>query len=507
MEYKQTNKKYKPAEKEKPVQADLSDFVFGKLPPHSQTIEESVLGALIYSEDVRLDFLGDIQPNFFYIEKHRILCTLLKSMFADNSPIDMATIAMESVKRKIGIDAYFVVELCNRITSTANTEYHVRILKQHYILRETIAYSTEIIRKAYDNEDPFDLLAQVATIEEKLLTEINGDIKPKSVKGSIRSLLLGERKLLSLTGVKSLDDALGFVEGTGAFGIVTAAPGVGKSVLQNNLFLYAFLHGLQQMHISFETQQEQLVLKAAAAALGGVIYDDVNGSFGVSYEKIRRGVTTKEGQEGQRFLRDSDVEKILEFVEKIEAEENPCKLVYMPAQTLDSLIAIIKRNAKKGVKVFTIDRAELVRISKTVEEYSQLFSRLRSVAIELGVIIILFAQQSGAGRGGMEIAHASEARNSAQFFLMIERDGENERGMPTPLKIKVIKNSLGMDGEINADICAHYDRQVIWEGTMPDMIDIAAYTKTVAFTQPSNIIKKLTASDTDIFTSNDEVPF
>ena len=86
----------------------------------------------------------------------------------------------------------------------------------------------------------------------------------------------------------------------------------------------------------------------------------------------------------------------------------------------------------------------------------------------------LFAQQSGSGRGGMEILHASEARNSAQFLLMIERDGEIEAGTPTPIKMKLQKNSLGVDGQVVGTLLAHYDRQVIWDGEIPATLENVA---------------------------------
>lgn len=491
---KQANQKnYKQAEADK--QADLSDFIFGKLPPHAPQLEEAILGGLIMDTDAQLDFLGTMSPKWFYVAKNSLICEIMKGMQIDGKPIDLLTLVNEVIQRGLSkdIEPYYLTEIYNRVTSTVNMEYNIRIVTQNYMLRELIAHSTQSIRASYDSADPFDLLNANTALEERLLTEVNGDVAPKSVKGSISSLLLGERKLLSLTGIESLDAAFGFIQGTGAFGIITGVPGVGKSVLHNNLFIYGFINKLQQMHISFETQQEQLLLKAVAGILGGDIYDNINAKFGVSYEKLRRGVSGAQGHEGERYLNEQDMGRVLDLVDMIESDENPCKLVYMPAPKLDALLSIIRRNAKKGIKVFSIDRAELINISKEVGEYSQVFSRLRAIAVELGLIIFLFAQQSGAGRGGMEILHASEARNSAQFFLMIEREGENERGMPTPIKMKLQKNSLGMDGNVGDGILAHYDRQIIWEGNIPSTLENTANKELPNFA----IKKDVTGFDAD----------
>ncbi len=467
------NKTNKGQAKNDPKESDLSDFLFGKLPPQALALEEAVLGGLILDTDAQLDYLGTIDHKWFYSATNALICQILKSMHLEGNPIDLLTICQEISKRKLTTELppHKIMELTNKVVGTANLERHLNIIKQQYMGRSLIANSTEIIRGVYENEDPFDLLNKNTALEERLLNEIKGDVAPKSVKDSIRSLLHGERKLLSLTGIDSLDAALGFIEGTGVFGICTAAPGVGKSVLQNNLFIYGFVYKMPQMHISFETQQEQLVLKAIAGILGGDIYDNINGSFGVSYQKIRRGVSGAQGYEGKKYLNDSDTEKVLHLVDAIESDSNPCKLVYMAAPKLDTLLSIIRRNAKKGAKVFTIDRAELIDCSKEVSEYSQIFSRLRAIAVELGIVIFLFAQQSGSGRGGMEILHASEARNSAQFLLMIERDGENEAGVPTPVKLKLWKNSLGADGLVDGTLLAHYDRQIIWNGEIPATLE------------------------------------
>ena len=52
-----------------------------------------------------------------------------------------------------------MVYLTERVSSSANIEFHARILIQKYIQRRLIKMSNEIIEEAYDEEtDVFDLL-------------------------------------------------------------------------------------------------------------------------------------------------------------------------------------------------------------------------------------------------------------------------------------------------------------------------------------------------------------
>ena len=55
--------------------------------------------------------------------------------------------------------AYYVSALTNRIASSANIEFHARIVAQKYLQRELIRISTETIKSAYeDSTDVFELL-------------------------------------------------------------------------------------------------------------------------------------------------------------------------------------------------------------------------------------------------------------------------------------------------------------------------------------------------------------
>ena len=91
--------------------------------------------------------------------------------------------------KEIGGGAYLVY-LTEKVSSSANIEFHSRILIQKYIQRRLIRMSNEIIEEAYDEQtDAFDLLDKA---EEKLFDITQGNITRTSE--SARELVIQARK-------------------------------------------------------------------------------------------------------------------------------------------------------------------------------------------------------------------------------------------------------------------------------------------------------------------------
>lgn len=139
--------------------ADLSEYVFGKIQPQALAVEEAVLGAMLIEKDAfqKVDFLED---DHFYLQAHQFIYRACHRLSAAGKPLDLLTVS-ESLRQsgeieKIG-GAYYLTELTQRVGSSANIEYHARIIYQKWLQRDTIIRSTEAIKKAYDEEDPFSL--------------------------------------------------------------------------------------------------------------------------------------------------------------------------------------------------------------------------------------------------------------------------------------------------------------------------------------------------------------
>ena len=217
---------------------ELSDFVFGKVPPQAVPLEEAVLGALMLDKDALTSVMDIIRSETFYLDAHQFIYKAMLSLFARSQPIDLLTLTEELRKEgnleKIG-GPYYLVELTNRVASSANIEYHARIIAQKHIQRELIKVSSSVIKDAYeDTTDVFQLLDDA----EKGLFNItqNNLNKGSESMGALSSRLLKQLEELSkkedgLTGVPTgftdLDRLTSGWQPSDLI-IVAARPGMGK---------------------------------------------------------------------------------------------------------------------------------------------------------------------------------------------------------------------------------------------------------------------------------------
>ena len=118
--------------------------------PHSKDLEQVILGAILVDNNAR-DKVNFLSPEHFYFDNHKLIFELCQSV----EVVDIITVA-EKLKYRCGGPAY-LAELTNRVASSANLEYHARILIQKHVQRELIVSSIQMINTIIaDTEDVFD---------------------------------------------------------------------------------------------------------------------------------------------------------------------------------------------------------------------------------------------------------------------------------------------------------------------------------------------------------------
>ena len=133
-------------------QDPLSSFVFAKAPPSHIELEEAILGAILSERDAAqtaADVFGEVNP--FYLSANQSIYETVYAMHTAFRPIDILTVSAELQKtsKLEGVGGrHRIVDLTNRVASSANLEYHCRIIFQDYIQREIIRVSGELIRMA-----------------------------------------------------------------------------------------------------------------------------------------------------------------------------------------------------------------------------------------------------------------------------------------------------------------------------------------------------------------------
>ena len=150
----------------------------GKLPPQAPELEQAVLGALMLERNAVNEAIDILQTESFYVEAHKRIFDAILGLFRNDQPIDILTVT-EELKKRGELDVvggpFYISQLTNKVASSANVEYHARIISQKHILRELIRISAETQRDAYDDSaDVFDLLDKT---EQDLYAITSGNLK------------------------------------------------------------------------------------------------------------------------------------------------------------------------------------------------------------------------------------------------------------------------------------------------------------------------------------------
>ncbi|HFA51692.1 MAG TPA: replicative DNA helicase [Bacteroidetes bacterium] len=219
-------------------EGELSDYVFGKVQPQAVDLEAAVLGALMLDKDALPIILDILQPESFYTDAHQLIYRAVLRLFEKSHPVDLLTVTEELKKsgdiESIG-NAYYLVELTGRVGSSANIEYHARIVAQKHIQRELIKVSTQIIKDAY--EDTTDVFTLLDDAEQGLFNvtqnnlsrqyESMGELASKTLK-ILEELKDKEDGLTGVpTGFTELDRLTSGWQSSDLI-IIAARPGMGK---------------------------------------------------------------------------------------------------------------------------------------------------------------------------------------------------------------------------------------------------------------------------------------
>jgi hypothetical protein len=179
----------------KPVPRDISDSL-GKLPPQALEMEESVLAAVMLERDAYTQIKEFLLPEHFYLETHKEIFVAAGQLHLDGKPIDMRMVANQlrvTGKLEVVGGLHFIAELTTKANSSANIEYHARVILEMAMKRELIRVASDIQAEMYeDDTDVFEKFDQVqARLESLKSTNITEPIEAK-IKALWKEVLLTE---------------------------------------------------------------------------------------------------------------------------------------------------------------------------------------------------------------------------------------------------------------------------------------------------------------------------
>ena len=109
------------------------DKSYAHLQPQALEVEKVVLGALMIDKDAYAVVCEILRPDSFYEPRNQIVYEAIRDLSLEEKPVDVITVTDQLAKNgkleEIGGPVY-ISELSSRVASSANIEYHARIIAQ-----------------------------------------------------------------------------------------------------------------------------------------------------------------------------------------------------------------------------------------------------------------------------------------------------------------------------------------------------------------------------------------
>ena len=362
--------------------AQVINLEKGKIPPQATDLEEVVLGAMMIDKKGVDEVIDILNPDVFYKEAHQHIFEAINTLFVESQPVDLLTVSQQLKKMQkleLAGGEFYLIQLTQKVSSSAHIEFHARIILQKYIQRSLIKISNEIIEDSYDvTTDVFDLLDSA---ESKLYDITQGNIKRSSE--TAQDLVIQAKKKIEeiankegLSGIPSgfteLDKLTSGWQPSDLI-IIAARPGMGKTALTLSMARnMAVDHNIPVAFFSCEMSSVQLITRL------------ISSETGLSSEKLRTGNLEKHEWE-QLNVKVKGLEKAPLYIDDT------------PSLSIFDLRAKARRLAsQQGVKMIMIDYLQLMRVPSLSDnrtlEIAEISRSLKALAKELEVPVIALSQ-------------------------------------------------------------------------------------------------------------------
>jgi len=387
----------------------------GKVQPQAIELEEAVLGAMMIDKKGIDEVIDLLSADTFYKDAHKYIFEAIDQLFKDGQPIDLLTVSArlkQNGKLDVAGGDFYLIELTQKIASSAHIEFHARVVLQKFIQRSLIRISSEIIEDCFDEStDVFDLLDKS---EAKFYEVTQGNIKKSSE--TAQSLVIQAKKRIEeifnkeglsgvATGFEELDNLTSGWQPSDLI-IIAARPGMGKT---------AFVLSMAR-NISIDYQMPVAIFSLEMSSVQ-LITRLISSETGLTSEKLRTGKLEKH-EWTQLHTKVKDLEKAPLFIDDT------------PSLSIFDLRAKARRLVSQHkIKLIVVDYLQLMTAGTSSkgggnreQEISTISRNLKSLAKELSIPIIALSQLSRAveTRTGSKRPLLSDLRESGA----IEQDAD-----------------------------------------------------------------------------------
>lgn len=391
--------------------------VFDRMPPQVIDAEMAVLGSMMIDNDAIGRAIERLEPQCFYRTSHQKIFMAALSLYERDEPVDLVTLS-EELKRQNILDevggTYYLTELSQTVVSSANIEYHARLVLEKYILRKLIMESAAIAEECYEaSENAYDILdrseQRIFSLSENRLRRTFQHISP-IMHDAFETIEKFHERQGTVTGVATGFDQLDeWTSGlqSGELIVVAGRPSMGKTAFCLNIARNVAVDSKVPVgFFSLEMSNRQLALRLLCAEARVDAHGVRTGRLAEKeWQKLSMcvGMLT----EADIFIDDSPGVSVLELrakARRLKKEKNVGLIIvdYLQLMTgpkgsesRQQEISVISRSLKGLAKELDLPIVALSQLSRAVEQRGgdrrPMLSDLReSGAIEQDADVVMF---------------------------------------------------------------------------------------------------------------------
>src|SRR2546425_1477084 len=355
--------------------------------PFDDRSEQQVLGSLLIDRDAIFKVADLLRADDFYIPRNRLIYDAARALLERRERIDPVTIQVELARRE-ELDRAGGVAYLRAITETVPTaveiERHAHVVRDRAILRRLLGAATAIAADAYD--EPTDIPLALDRAEQRLFAlrdeSLNAQLRhiTAALQTNYEHLTDRMERPFEVSGIPSgFREIDYYTEGftTGDLIVVASRPSVGKTSLALAMAFEMAKRGHPALLFSLEMDAKQIVSRFLAL------------NSRMDLLALRTGnIIDTEAAEALRGL--------------------PILIDDTPGISIMELRTKARRaTTHEKIEVIVVDYIQLIRTGEDdenrVQEIATITRNLKSLARELGVVVIGLSQLSrAAGESGSE---------------------------------------------------------------------------------------------------------
>jgi len=421
-----------------------------RIPPYSEEAEKAVIGSMLIDRDaVEKAVESGLNADDFYLNYHQRLFQIIIDIYSSRQPVEIISVS-EAVKTdKVlsgdlnGVISY-LLSLHNSVTTSANVDYYIQVVKEKAVLRKIIQVGTGLVSRAYVGDEPTD---KILDESEQEILDIRS--RKKSDFVHVKDLVQAQLDRLELAA-KTKKEVTGLSTGIVEFDMMTCGlqpanliiiagrPSMGKTALAVNIAEHVAIELKKPVGIiSLEMSKEELMLRILCSRAR------------IDMQKAKKGYLEKKGwpllttqgeiiTESPLYIDDTSSGEVLEIKSRAR-----------------KLMKTVARNHNQPLSLLIIDYLQLMHSSSRFESRQQeiagISRSLKRLAMDLNIPVIAVSQLSRrTEEKGREAKRPqlSDLRESGA----IEQDADLVAGIYREEYYKTDKKSLTEEEKREAEI-------------------------------------------------------